>query len=200
VAARAAAKYLAGNITALEEEFKAMQEAAAEGVLTEEVHHDVEFHRIIVEARGNRILLDIWTALRIDSENDDKCAGLDRSGSVQVPSHCQRPCTLRRCLQSITPLAILDVQRRIVHVVPHWSAARIQSAQASSSVLLRAADHPLKTRHVSPAVQSVFRDGEAKLLEVPSPASVRRPDPACAAPDEHRRIDAGGLRRRGARP
>ena len=67
VAARAAAKYLAGNITALEEEFKAMQEAAAEGVLTEEVHHDVEFHRIIVEASGNRILLDLWTALRIEA-------------------------------------------------------------------------------------------------------------------------------------
>src|ERR1700692_4519003 len=55
------------------------------------------------------------------------------------------------CLQALTPLAILDVYRRIVRVVTRWSVARIQSAQASSSVLLQAADHPPKTRHVSPS-------------------------------------------------
>jgi DNA-binding GntR family transcriptional regulator len=67
VAARAAAKHLVGNIAALEEEFNAMQEAAAKGNLTEEVYHDVEFHRLIVEAAGNRMLRDIWTSLRIEA-------------------------------------------------------------------------------------------------------------------------------------
>ncbi len=67
VAARAAAKHLAGNVAALEAEFHAMQEMAAQGNLSEEVYHDVEFHRLIVEASGNRLLQDIWTGLRIEA-------------------------------------------------------------------------------------------------------------------------------------
>jgi DNA-binding GntR family transcriptional regulator len=66
VAARAAAKNLAGNIAALEQAFKAMQAAAVVGNLAEEVHLDAEFHRLIVEASGNHLLLELWTSLRIE--------------------------------------------------------------------------------------------------------------------------------------
>jgi len=67
VAARAAAVHLAGNVEALEAELEAMLAAAEKGDLYEEVQHDVEFHRLIVEASGNRVLQDMWRSLRIEA-------------------------------------------------------------------------------------------------------------------------------------
>lgn len=67
VAARAAATNLGGRVEALEGEFEAMLRAADSGDLDEQVLHDVRFHRAIVEASGNRTLLDVWTSLRIEA-------------------------------------------------------------------------------------------------------------------------------------
>jgi DNA-binding GntR family transcriptional regulator len=67
VAARAAATRLAGNIEALEAELAAMQREAENGDLLEEVRHDVAFHRLIVEASGNKVLQDVWKSLRIEA-------------------------------------------------------------------------------------------------------------------------------------
>ena len=67
VAARAAAVRLAGNVEALEAELAAMHAAAEKGELYEEVQHDVEFHRLIVEASGNQVLQDMWRSLRIEA-------------------------------------------------------------------------------------------------------------------------------------
>ena len=67
VAARAAAVHLARNVEALEAELEAMLAAAEKGDLYEEVQHDVEFHRLIVEASGNRVLQDMWRSLRIEA-------------------------------------------------------------------------------------------------------------------------------------
>ena len=67
VAARAAAVHLAGNVESLEAELEAMLAAAEKGDLYEEVQHDVEFHRLIVEASGNRVLQDMWRSLRIEA-------------------------------------------------------------------------------------------------------------------------------------
>ena len=67
VAARAAAVHLAGNVESLEAELEAMHAAAEKGDLYEEVQHDVEFHRLIVEASGNRVLQDMWRSLRIEA-------------------------------------------------------------------------------------------------------------------------------------
>jgi len=67
VAARAAAKRLAGHVEALEAELAAMQRAAEKGDLFEQVQHDVAFHRLIVEASGNQVLLDVWKSLRIEA-------------------------------------------------------------------------------------------------------------------------------------
>jgi DNA-binding GntR family transcriptional regulator len=67
LAAREAAVKLDGKVDALEAEFDAMHRAADAGDLHEQVVHDVAFHRLIVEAAGNGILLDAWAFLRIES-------------------------------------------------------------------------------------------------------------------------------------
>jgi DNA-binding GntR family transcriptional regulator len=67
VAARVAAVRLAGNVKALEAELAAMHSAADMDDLFEQVQHDVEFHRLIVEASGNRVLQDAWRSLRIEA-------------------------------------------------------------------------------------------------------------------------------------
>ena len=58
---------LDGKVDALEAELAAMHEAADAGDLHEQVVHDVNFHRLIVEAAGNAILLDVWKFLRVES-------------------------------------------------------------------------------------------------------------------------------------
>jgi DNA-binding GntR family transcriptional regulator len=67
VAAREAAVRLAGDVEALEAELQAMHRAAEQGDLHAQVEHDVAFHRLIVEASRNRILLETWLSLRIES-------------------------------------------------------------------------------------------------------------------------------------
>jgi DNA-binding GntR family transcriptional regulator len=67
LAAREAAVRLDGDVSALERELDAMHEAADAGDLHEQVVHDVNFHRLIVEAADNRILLETWGFLRVES-------------------------------------------------------------------------------------------------------------------------------------
>jgi DNA-binding GntR family transcriptional regulator len=67
LAAREAAVALHGRTGPLESELDAMRRAAADGDLHGLVEHDVAFHRLIVEASGNRILLDVWTSLRVEA-------------------------------------------------------------------------------------------------------------------------------------
>lgn len=67
LAAREAATKLAGEVSELEREFEEMLRAAGEGNLQELAHHDVTFHRLIVEAAGNGILLDTWRSLRVEA-------------------------------------------------------------------------------------------------------------------------------------
>ena len=50
----------------MEAEFEGMLRAVDAGDLHEQVRHDVEFHRLIVEASGNQTLLDLWSSLRIE--------------------------------------------------------------------------------------------------------------------------------------
>jgi DNA-binding GntR family transcriptional regulator len=64
VAARAATERLAGDVGALEREIRGM---ATAGTLTEQVEHDVRFHELIVEASGNRRLLELWRSLEVES-------------------------------------------------------------------------------------------------------------------------------------
>jgi DNA-binding GntR family transcriptional regulator len=67
LAAREAAARLDGRVESLERELAAMRNAAGAGDLHALVEHDVRFHRLIVEAAGNDILLDVWTSLRVET-------------------------------------------------------------------------------------------------------------------------------------
>jgi len=68
VAAREAARRLDPAADAsLAAEVEAMRAAAVEGDLHRQVEHDVRFHRLIVEASGNRTLLEVWTSLGIEA-------------------------------------------------------------------------------------------------------------------------------------
>jgi len=67
LAAHEAAVRLGGRTDALERELAAMHRAAADGDLHRLVEHDVAFHRLIVEASGNSILLDVWCSLRVEA-------------------------------------------------------------------------------------------------------------------------------------
>jgi DNA-binding GntR family transcriptional regulator len=66
VAARAAAPVLAGQVKPLEAELEAMRRAARRGDVHEFIAHDVAFHRVIVEASGNRTLEELWRSLHVD--------------------------------------------------------------------------------------------------------------------------------------
>jgi DNA-binding GntR family transcriptional regulator len=65
VAARAAAARIDGELEALEREVKAMRKAAERGDLHAQAEHDANFHRIIVEASGNSLLLSVWNSLGV---------------------------------------------------------------------------------------------------------------------------------------
>jgi DNA-binding GntR family transcriptional regulator len=79
VAAREAAIRLEGRVEALAEELEAMHRAADANDLHAQVEHDVAFHRLIVEASGNRVLLETWSSLRIEARTivTALTAGLD---------------------------------------------------------------------------------------------------------------------------
>ncbi|WP_028647859.1 GntR family transcriptional regulator [Nocardiopsis sp. CNT312] len=89
VAARLAAPRLAADPAPLEREVEALKEATARGDVDEQIRHSVEFHREIVRAADNSVLLhtweslgvEVWTALSVrwlDMELHAKAADHDR--------------------------------------------------------------------------------------------------------------------------
>jgi DNA-binding GntR family transcriptional regulator len=67
LAAQEAASRLDGKVEELEREFEAMREAADRDDLQDLAAHDAAFHRLIVEAAGNKVLLDTWRTLRVEA-------------------------------------------------------------------------------------------------------------------------------------
>ncbi len=67
VAAREAAERLGGDVEALAAELDLMHRAADAEDLHALVEHDVAFHRLIVEASGNRVLFETWLSLGIEA-------------------------------------------------------------------------------------------------------------------------------------
>ncbi len=67
VAAREAAERLGGDVEALAAELDSMHRAADAEDLHALVEHDVAFHRLIVEASGNRVLFETWLSLGIEA-------------------------------------------------------------------------------------------------------------------------------------
>lgn len=66
LAAKEAAKRLEGDVKALEAELDAMRAAAKRGDLNALVHHDIAFHRAIVDAAGNAVLEQCWRTLGVE--------------------------------------------------------------------------------------------------------------------------------------
>lgn len=66
LAAKEAARRLGGDVSALEAELTAMRAAARHGDTRTQVARDIAFHRVVVEASGNRVLLQAWLALGIE--------------------------------------------------------------------------------------------------------------------------------------
>jgi DNA-binding GntR family transcriptional regulator len=67
LAAQEAASRLDGKVRELEREFEAMREAADRDGLQDLAAHDAAFHRLIVEAASNKVLLDTWRPLRVEA-------------------------------------------------------------------------------------------------------------------------------------
>lgn len=67
LAGRLAAPNLKDNVSELEAILALMQEAARDGDLKALTTIDADFHRLIVKAAGNQILLETWNSLRIES-------------------------------------------------------------------------------------------------------------------------------------
>ena len=51
----------------LDHELAQMREAANNGDVHRQLQHDVAFHRVIVEASGNPVLIDVWRSLRVEA-------------------------------------------------------------------------------------------------------------------------------------
>ena len=67
VAARTAPLRLDGVVRPLELEIDAMRRAADAGDVHAFMPHDIQFHRLIVEASGNGTLLELWTSLHLEA-------------------------------------------------------------------------------------------------------------------------------------
>jgi DNA-binding GntR family transcriptional regulator len=67
LAAELAAPQLKSNTAPIEKELRATAEAAKKRDVKNFAHHDMEFHRKIVEAAGNGLLLEIWNSVVLES-------------------------------------------------------------------------------------------------------------------------------------
>jgi len=87
VAAREAARRMTAKLSrALEAELLAMRGAAEDDDLHSQVEHDAHFHRLIVEASGNSILIDVWRSLRVEARTLITAlrAGIDNREIVEM--------------------------------------------------------------------------------------------------------------------
>jgi DNA-binding GntR family transcriptional regulator len=62
-----AAKHLKGDVSALEAEAKKFMKAAKAKDFPKYSKHDIEFHRLIMEAAGNQLLLSIWEQVVLEA-------------------------------------------------------------------------------------------------------------------------------------
>jgi DNA-binding GntR family transcriptional regulator len=67
LATRLATPLLAGDVTALQDEVDAMSRAAMAGEIDDLVTHSYLFHRAIIAASGNQLLLNVWQGLHIET-------------------------------------------------------------------------------------------------------------------------------------
>ncbi|MFE0267959.1 GntR family transcriptional regulator [Nocardiopsis alba] len=89
VAARLAAPRLAKDPSALEHEVEALKDATARGDVTEQIRHSVEFHREIVKAADNSVLLHTWESLGVEVWTALSVRWLDMELHAKAADHAQ---------------------------------------------------------------------------------------------------------------
>jgi serine phosphatase RsbU (regulator of sigma subunit) len=87
VAARSAARALKGNTMALQRELDGMRTAFRNLDLNAFVQHDVAFHRTILEASQNEVLLRVWNSLAVDLRIRGVIGKVSRDLPEVVESH-----------------------------------------------------------------------------------------------------------------
>jgi DNA-binding GntR family transcriptional regulator len=104
LASKLAAERLGGDVAALEAELEAMRDAVRRNDTHALVDHDVAFHRLVVEAAGNPVLLQCWTSLGVESRITislygtymDPTEAADRHQKLIDPIRDQNPSTAGR--------------------------------------------------------------------------------------------------------
>ena len=87
IAGRTAALALKGNSAGLEKELEAMRAAVAAGDLDAYVEHDVKFHKSILKASANEVLLRVWETLLFDLRIRAAIGKVSKDLSEVVESH-----------------------------------------------------------------------------------------------------------------
>jgi serine phosphatase RsbU (regulator of sigma subunit) len=87
VGGRAAARVLKGNTAALQRELDAMRAALRRLDLDSFVEHDVAFHRNILQASQNEVLLRVWDSLAVDLRTRAVLGKISRVCADLVESH-----------------------------------------------------------------------------------------------------------------
>jgi serine phosphatase RsbU (regulator of sigma subunit) len=87
IGGRAATRVLKGNTSELRRELEAMREAFSSLDLDSFVEHDVTFHRRILQASGNKVLLRVWDSLAVDLRIRGAIGRVSRDFPEVVESH-----------------------------------------------------------------------------------------------------------------
>jgi DNA-binding GntR family transcriptional regulator len=124
LAARLAAQRLGGDVTALEAELEAMNEAVRRNDTHALVEHDVAFHRLIVEAAGNAVLEQCWTSLGVESP-----ITITLYGSTMEPTEAaERHRKLIDAIRDQNPSAAAREARKHVEVSARLMRSRLKAA------------------------------------------------------------------------
>ncbi|GBD16537.1 putative D-xylose utilization operon transcriptional repressor [bacterium HR26] len=127
VAARAAAQRItAQQILQLEEQIDRMREASAAGDEATAIEADVAFHRIIVEASGNRLLQQFWTSLSLATTTYLTFTAVKRA----LGGLAERHEPVLEALRARDPELAEQVMRRHIEEPGRWVLQALKGVQA----------------------------------------------------------------------
>ena len=124
LAARLAAENLGGDVSLLETEVDAMRAAAKRGDINALVHHDIAFHRLMVEAAGNAVLEQCWKSLGVEGR-----ITISLYGTYMEPEEAaERHIALLEAIRSQSVAAAGREARRHVEVFAKLARSRMREA------------------------------------------------------------------------
>jgi DNA-binding GntR family transcriptional regulator len=142
VAAGAAAKRLdKSTLARLEELLARMLEAASRADGRAQVEADIAFHKAIVEASGNQLLVRFWEAMRLETTTFLTIVVSHRS----LRELAERHVPLLAALRAGDPALAQEVMRRHIEEPKEWIRAEIVEAeltnQSAGDGLVRETEH-----------------------------------------------------------